>query len=288
MGKIYLDLADCPKDDPNFYLVTPVHKDDRMRDAYIACIRICPIGSQLYNASEGKKGVSKGNGFLYKKNEEGEWRLVLPSTFELNGKNYLKAAIKEAHIATAYGGFEKTLKCLTDKFICQPFSRLVKDYMASCNTCQGKKYSNKPPLGQVTMLHVPARAWTDITMDFLKMSPVFKNCSTLYLNIPLEDDHMICFSRLWTIVCRRSGFMFLISVSDNLTAEKCTDTLDTYVTSIIGYPYYIVFERDTLFMSDHFKDWAARKGIKLEPSTAYHPQTDGQSEFTNKAILQAA
>jgi len=41
-------------------------------------------------------------------------------------------------------------------------------------------------------------------------------------------------------------------------------------------------------MSDHFKDWAARKGIKLEPSTAYHPQTDGQSEIANKAILQAA
>jgi len=41
-------------------------------------------------------------------------------------------------------------------------------------------------------------------------------------------------------------------------------------------------------MSDHFKDWAARKGIKLEPSTAYHPQTDGKSEIANKAILQAA
>jgi len=82
--------------------------------------------------------------------------------------------------------------------------------------------------------------------------------------------------------------MFLIPVSDNLTAEKCTDTFDTHVASVIGYPYYIVFDRDTLFMSDHFQDWAARKGIKLEPSAAYHPQTDGQSEIANKAILQAA
>jgi len=82
--------------------------------------------------------------------------------------------------------------------------------------------------------------------------------------------------------------MFLIPVSDNLMAEKCTDTFDKHVASVIGYPYYIVFDRDTLFMSDHFKDWAARKGIKLEPSTAYHPQTDGQSEIANKAVLQAA
>jgi len=109
---------------------------------------------------------------LNKKNEKGEWRLVLPSTFDMNGKNYLEDAIKEAHGATAHGGVEKRLKWLTDKFICQPFSRLVKEYVASCDTCQRTKYSNKLPLGQVTMLHVPARAWTDITMDFLKMSPV--------------------------------------------------------------------------------------------------------------------
>jgi len=84
MAKIYLDLDDGPKNEPDFYLVTYVDKDDRMRDAYIACIRIYPMWSQLYNAPEGKKGVSKDNGFLYKKYEKGEWRLVLPSTFVMN------------------------------------------------------------------------------------------------------------------------------------------------------------------------------------------------------------
>jgi len=137
------------------------------------------------------------------------------------------------------------------------------------------------------MLRVPVRAWMDITVDFLNMSPVFTYCSTLYLNIPLNDDHMIYFSKLWMIFCRQSGFIFLIPVSDNLTAENCSDTFDTQITSVNGYPYYIVFDRDTLFMSDHYKDWAARKGIMLEQSTAYHPQTDSQSEIANNAILQA-
>jgi len=41
-------------------------------------------------------------------------------------------------------------------------------------------------------------------------------------------------------------------------------------------------------MSDDFKDRAARKGINLEPYTAYLPQRDRQSEIPNKAILQAA
>jgi hypothetical protein len=137
------------------------------------------------------------------------------------------------------------------------------------------------------MLHVPTRAWTDITMHFLKLSHVFIYCSALYPNILLEEDHMICISRLWTIVCRHSGFKFLISVADTFTAEKCSNTFDKVIASMIGYPYGIIFDRDTLFTSDHFKAWVVRKGVKLEPSTAYHLQTDRQSEIANKAILQA-
>jgi len=64
MAKIYLDLDDGPKDYPDFYLVAHLDKDDRMRNAYIAWIRICPMWSQLYNVPERKKGVSKDNGFL--------------------------------------------------------------------------------------------------------------------------------------------------------------------------------------------------------------------------------
>jgi len=69
--------------------------------------------------------------------------------------------------------------------------------------------------------------------------------------------------------------MFLIPVSDILTAEKCIDTFDIHVASIIGCAHYIVFDSDTLFISDHFKNCAARKGIRLEPSTTYHPEMDG-------------
>jgi len=43
MAKIYFDLGDGPKHDSDFYLVAHVDKDDRMRDAYIACIRIWPM-----------------------------------------------------------------------------------------------------------------------------------------------------------------------------------------------------------------------------------------------------
>jgi len=49
----------------------------------------------------------------------------------------------------------------------------------------------------------------------------------------------------------------------------------------------MLFVRPTLFISDHFMDWAARKGIKLELYTAYNPHIDSQSEIASKAMLPA-
>jgi len=47
MAKIYLDLEYGHKDDSDFYLTANVDKDDRIRDAHIAYIRICPMWCQL-------------------------------------------------------------------------------------------------------------------------------------------------------------------------------------------------------------------------------------------------
>ena len=107
-------------------------------------------------------------------------------------------------------------------------------------------------------------------MDFLKLSPVCTKCSVLYPNIPEGEDHIICISRLWTIVDRQSGFKFLIPILDNFSAKQCTAAFDRHVVPTMGYPYCIVLNRDILFMSAQFQSWAASKGIKLKPSTAYH------------------
>ena len=105
-------------------------------------------------------------------------------------------------------------------------------------------------------------------MDFLKLSPVFTKCSVLHPNIPVDEDHIVCISQCWTILDRQSGFKFLIPIPDNFSAEQCTTTFDTHIVPPIGYPHCIVFDRDTLFMSSHFQNWAASTGIKQKPSIA--------------------
>lgn len=148
------------------------------------------------------------------------------------------------------------------------------------------EYLQRGHIRYVTSLHVQLKLCSDITMDFLKLSPVFTKCSVVYLNIPVNEDHTICMSQLWTLVYKQSGFNFLISVPDNWMAEQCTTTFNTHVVPTIGYPYYIVFNWKTFFMLLHFQRWAAGKEIKLVPTNVYYSQMESQSEIVYKEILQ--
>ena len=157
--------------------------------------------------------------------------------------------------------------------------------MSSCDTCQRVKQSNKAPLGLVTPLHIPVRPWTDILMDFLKLTAVFIKCSTMYLNIEIDNDHMVYMSRMCTIVDSHCGYKFLIVIPDNFEADQSTRTYEVHLLPHIGYTHRIVFYTDSLFMSYHFQSWAASNGILLLPSTACHQERDGQTEIVSKEVL---
>ena len=98
------------------------------------------------------------NRFLYVQNLNKQWRLVLPSTFNMEGKNFLEIAIAENHAATARGRIEKTMKALTDKFECQSFSCVVREYVGSCDICHRTKYSSRGPIGYAIPLHVDRKS----------------------------------------------------------------------------------------------------------------------------------
>ena len=62
---------------------------------------------------------------------------------------------------------------------------------------------------------------------------------------------------------------------------------DVYVNEIVarhGVPVTIVYDRDTRFTSQFWQDFQKQMGTKLLLSTAYHPQTDGQSERTIQTL----
>ena len=75
---------------------------------------------------------------------------------------------------------------------------------------------------------------------------------------------------------------------------KTSDTATTFALRFFdgwycehGLPDKIFSDRDKLFLSQFWKALTRITGVKLKMSTAYHPQTDGSSERTNKTINQA-
>ena len=107
----------------------------------------------------------------------------------------------------------------------------------------------------------------------------------MYSNIEIGDDHMLFLLRIWTSVDYKSRYKFLIPIPDSFKPEQCTRADEVLLLPYIGYTNTIVLDRDSLFMADHFLAWAAYKGILLEPSTAYHQQTDGQTVLANKEVV---
>ena len=272
------------REQQDLHIVAWMQNKQDIIKAYIHCKQNCTVWKEFY-CENTKPNLMKIGDSLYVFCKSGEWKLIFASNFIFAGKNYNKQLMDRAHVVTAYSGVEQTMQYPTDRYQSQSLSALLNSFVASCDTYQRVKQSNKRPLGLVTPLHLPVRPWTGIWMDFHKLTPVFTLCSTIYPNIGIDNDHVACIQRIWTIVDCYSGYKFQIQITDYFKHDQATRTYEVHVIPHIGYTNTIVFDRDSLFLSDHKHAYAASKGTLYESSTAYPQQTDGQTEIINDEVV---
>jgi len=91
-------------------------------------------------------------------------------------------------------------------------------------------------------------------------------------------------SVILTVVDRFSKYAHFIPLGHPYTAESVTRVFFAEVVRLHGIPASIVSDRDPVFTSAFWKALFAASGSKLLMSSAFHPQTDGQTEAVNKAI----
>ena len=115
---------------------------------------------------------------------------------------------------------------------------------------------------------MPSSVFSDIAMDFV--------------------EGFLCIngkSVILTVVDRFSKFAHFIALGHPYTATSVAHAFFADIVSLHGIPASIVSDRDPVFTSGFWQELFRLSGVKLNMTTAFHPQSDGQSEATNKIII---
>ncbi len=121
-------------------------------------------------------------------------------------------------------------------------------------------------------LPVPFRAWSDISVDYITPLPECKRNGSVY-------KHAL------VVVCRLTKMRHIVPTT-TLNAEELADAFVNRVYALHGAPENVVSDRGTQFVSEFWKQLSKRLGVHLQHSSAFHPQTDGQTERVNAGVEQ--
>jgi hypothetical protein len=192
-------------------------------------------------------------------------KVYIPSNSDL-----IQQILQISH-TSAHEGIQKTLQRLCSHFCVEHDRHIVQEYIGACTDCQRNKCESLHPDGLLQPLPVPSRVWAEISMDFIEALPKVQGNSVIL-----------------TIVDRFSKFAHFISLSHPYTATSVVKAFFNEVVRLHSISESIVSDRDPVFTGNVWKDLFKTSGIRLKMSTAFHPQTDGQSEAVNKTISMYA
>ncbi|GJX01029.1 putative reverse transcriptase domain-containing protein [Tanacetum coccineum] len=144
----------------------------------------------------------------------------------------------------------------------------IATYVSKCLTCAMVKAEHQRPSGLLVQPKIPKWKWENSTMDFVTKLP------------KTSQGYDI----IWVIADR-------LTKSAIFTPMRETDPMDKlariYLKEVVtrhGIPISIIYDRDPRFASNFWRPLQNALGTNLDMSTAYHPQTDGQSERTIQTL----
>jgi RNase H-like domain found in reverse transcriptase/Reverse transcriptase (RNA-dependent DNA polymerase)/Integrase zinc binding domain/Chromo (CHRromatin Organisation MOdifier) domain/Retroviral aspartyl protease len=244
----------------------------------------------------------KGICYLYKVQPDQEWESRMtdayehddyirqnPDTMVKNGKFYhyqgriyvpeklQNEEIKRIHEAKAHGhnGITKTVKRIQQNYNFPGILTKVKKVIHNCVTCARSKAPRHKPYGELQALPTPDRAWRSIALDFV-------------VKLPTSTEPMTGtkFDSILVITDRLTKFGHFIPYKEATNSEELAYVFLRTIISIHGLPDEIVTDRGTTFTSKFWQSLMNQLGANHKLSTAYHPQTDGQTERLNQTLEQ--
>jgi hypothetical protein len=216
---------------------------------------------QQHERSQTKESYTLGtDGLLLHKN-----RVYVPNVRELK-----LAILKEMHNVTYVGhpGYQKTVAAVKNHYFWSGLKKEIAEYITRCMECQKVKAEHRHPAGLLQPLPIPGWKWDVVTMDFITGLPRTNK---------QHDSIMVVVDKLTKV----AHFIPL------KTTHRAADVANIFLKEVArlhGIPKTIVSDRDPKFTSNFWKGLFKGFRTNLNFSTAYHPESDGQTERINRVI----
>jgi hypothetical protein len=146
--------------------------------------------------------------------------------------------------------------------------REVAKYVSECDICRRVKASHLKPSGMLQPLDIPSWKWEDISMDFIVGLP------------PTSKGY----DSIWVIVDRLTKSAHFLPVKTRYSSHQYAELYIARIVSLHGIPRTIISDRGSQFVARFWEQLHASLGTQLIRSSAYHPQTDGQTERINQIL----
>ncbi|GJY30967.1 putative reverse transcriptase domain-containing protein [Tanacetum coccineum] len=144
----------------------------------------------------------------------------------------------------------------------------IATYVNKCLTCAKVKAEHQRPSGLLVQPKIPEWKWDNITMDFVTKLPKTSQG----------------YDTIWVIVDRLTKSAIFTPIRETDPMDKLARIYLKEVVTRHGIPVSIICDRDPRFASNFWRSLQNALGTNLDMSTAYHPQTDGQSERTIQTL----
>lgn len=168
-------------------------------------------------------------------------------------------------------GRTRTLATIQRYYWWPELAKDVRDHCDSCDICQRVKAPRHKPYGHLVPLPQPEKPWQDITFDFVT-------------GLPPSARRQKAYDAIFVVVDRYSKMARYLACTKTIDAPEMAELLVDSVFSKVGFPRSIVSDRGTLFTSKWWSTFCYYLTVKARLSTAFHPQTDGQTERQNQTL----
>ncbi|KAD4178689.1 hypothetical protein E3N88_27280 [Mikania micrantha] len=176
----------------------------------------------------------------------------------------------EAHKSrySIHPGADKMYKDLRYHYWWPGMKKDIALFVAKCLTCSKVKAEHQRPSGLLEQPEIPMWKWENIAMDFITKLP------------RTSKGH----DSIWVIIDRLTKSAHFLPIREDDRVEKLARIYINEIVSRHGVPLSIISDRDGRFISRFWQSLQSNLGTRLDLSTAYHPQTDGQSERTIQTL----